>query len=318
MRAVRIEDFGPPDVLKIVEMERPAPGEGDVLVRVEAVGLNPVDAFVRSGVFPLFAKPPTVLGWDIAGIVEEAGPGVDRFAPGDRVFGLSRFPQMADGYAEYVSAPAADLARPTDALDAVHAAALPLTGLTAWQSLVETAAVGPGQHVLIHAAGGGVGHLAVQIAKARGARVTATASEGKRAFVEGLGADEVIDYRTEDFASKVGDVDVVLDPVGGDLADRSIPVLRPGGLLISLLRHDDEDDLRARVQAAGRRFAGVLVHPDAAGLEALAALVGEGKLTVHVDRTFTFAELPEAHRLLESSPGRGSGSGITGKLVAVP
>lgn len=318
MRAVSFRDFGPPEVLEVVEVARPEPAAGEVLVKVAAVGLNPVEAFARDGSFQLFGPPPMVLGWDVAGVVEAAGPGVDRFAPGDRVFGLPRFPRLAGGYAEYVAAPVDHLATPPADLDDVHAAALPLVGLTAWQSLVETADVRPGQHVLIHAAGGGVGHVAVQLAKSLGARVTATASEGKAAFVRDLGADDVVDYRHEDLAARVQDVDVVLDPVGGDAADRSIPLVRPGGTIVSLLRHADEDDLKARIEDAGRRFAPVLVRPDAAGLEALAGLVADGRLRVHVERTFGFDELAQAHKLLGTSPGRGSGAGITGKLVAVP
>jgi NADPH:quinone reductase-like Zn-dependent oxidoreductase len=318
MRAIILRAFGPPEVLEVAEVERPAPAAGEVLVRVEAVGLNPVEAFARSGALPLFGPPPMVLGWDVAGVVETLGPEVDRFAPGDRVFGMPRFPRLAGGYAEYVAAPADQLASPPADLDATAAAALPLVGLTVWQSLVGAAAVEPGQHVMIHAAGGGVGHLAVQLAKVRGARVTATASESKRAFVEELGADTVIDYRTEDLASRVHDVDVLLDPVGGDVAERSVPLVRPGGTIVSLLRHPDEDELQARIEGAGRRFVPHLVSPDAAGLEALAALVADGKLRVHVAQTFGFDEIADAHRLLDGSPGRGSGTGIAGKLVAVP
>jgi NADPH:quinone reductase-like Zn-dependent oxidoreductase len=318
MRAIILRGFGGPEVLEVTELERPEPAAGEVLVRVEAVGLNPVEAFARSGALPLFGPPPIVLGWDVAGVVEAAGPGVDRFAPGDRVFGMPRFPRLAHGYAEYVAAPAAELARPPADLDPVHAAALPLVGLTVWQSLVGAAAIEPGQHVLVHAGGGGVGHLAVQLAKARGARVTATASEGKRAFVEELGADTVVDYRSEDVASRVRDVDVVLDPIGGDVAEQSVPLVRPGGTIVSLLRHHDEDELKARVESTGRRFVGHLVSPDGPGLEALAALVDDGTLRVHVARTFGFDEIAEAHRLLDASPGQGSGTGITGKLVAVP
>jgi NADPH:quinone reductase-like Zn-dependent oxidoreductase len=172
--------------------------------------------------------------------------------------------------------------------------------------------------VLVHAAGGGVGHVAVQVAKALGARVTAVASAGKADFVRGLGADTVIDYRTQDVAALVDDADVVLDPVGGDCADRSILMARPGGTIVSLLRHTDEDDVARRVEAAGRRFAPHLVSPDAAGLDALGRLVAEGALRVHVGRTFALDDLVEAHRLLQSSPGAGTGEGITGKLVAVP
>ena len=318
MRAVVMGAFGPPDVLEVVEQDRPEPGPGEVLVRVEAAGLNPVEAFARLGFFPLPAQPPIVLGWDVAGTVEATGPDVTRFAVGDRVFGLPLFPQPAGAYAEYLVAPADQLAVPPAGLDAVHAAALPLVGLTVYQSLVGLADVQAGQHVLIHAAGGGVGHVAVQVAKALGARVTATASAGKRAFVEELGADEVIDYAVEDVAARVHDVDVLLDPVGGALADRSVSVVRPGGMLVSLLRHPDEEELRARVVAAGRRFEGPLVRPDAAGLEWLGGLVDAGTLRVHVDRTFGLDGVREAHELLQTSAGAGTGHGIKGKLVIVP
>jgi len=312
MRVVTLPSYGPPEALEIVEVDRPEPAEGEVLVRVEAVGLNPVDAAVRSGV------PPMVLGWDLAGTVEATGAGVDRFTVGDRVFGLPRFPQPARTYAEYVVAPAAELAPAPAGLDAVHAAALPLAGLTGWQSLAGAADLQPGQHVLIHAAGGGVGHLAVQIAKSLGARVTATASPGKAAFVKGLGADTVLDYLAGDLSEQTGEVDVLLDPVGGDLTEQSLPLVRPGGMLISLLRHTNETDVQAAVEAAGRRFAGLLVHPDAEGLMQLTRLVDAGALRVHVERVYRFEELAEAHHRLEGSAGRGSGTGIMGKLVAVP
>nr|WP_230420076.1 NADP-dependent oxidoreductase [Catenulispora pinistramenti] len=164
---------------------------------------------------------PFTLGWDISGVVEEDVPGVTRFEVGDEVYGMPFFPRAANGYAEYVAVPSRQLARKPAALDHVHAAALPLAGLTAWQALVDAAEVAPGDRVLIHAAGGGVGHLAVQIAKARGAYVLATAGAAKHEFVLGLGADEVVDYRTADFTRELKDVDVVLDAVGGPVGRRA-------------------------------------------------------------------------------------------------
>ena len=310
MRAVTQRSFGGPDVLEVVETELPQPGPAQVLVRVEAIGLNPVEAYIRAGHFPLLGPPPFTLGWDIAGVVERVTHGVYRLAEGDRVFGMPAFPGPAAGYAEYVAARSRHLARVPDGLDAVSAAALPLAGLTAWQSLVDGARVRPGQHVLVHAAGGGVGHLAVQIAKALGARVTATASARKVAFVKGLGADTVIDYREGDLADQVRDVDVVLDGVGGDTAERSLPVLRPGGILVTIVRHSDPA-LRAAVEASGRRFVGVGVEADSAGLDALADLVRDGKLRVHVQETFPLARIADAHRALEAGH-------LTGKLVVTP
>jgi NADPH:quinone reductase-like Zn-dependent oxidoreductase len=278
-----------------------------VLVKVVAAGVNPVDTHIRSGQFPQFGRPPFRLGWDVAGVVEDLEPGVTRFAVGDEVYGMPFFPRPGNAYAEYVAAPSRQLARKPRGLDHVHAAALPLAGLTAWQGLVDTARVGPDQRVLVHAAGGGVGHLAVQIAKARGAYVVATASAAKHGFVTALGADEVIDYRAVDFSTVVKDVDVVLDSVGGDTADRSIEVLRPDGLLLTIVGRRD-DALAARVKTAGRRFAGIAVEPNYAGLEALTTLVEAGKLQVHVHETFPLEQADKAHRLVEMGS-------VTGKVV---
>jgi NADPH:quinone reductase-like Zn-dependent oxidoreductase len=188
----------------------------------------------------------------------------------------------------------------------VHAAALPLVGLTAWQALVDIADVQAGQRVLIHAGGGGLGHVAIQLAKHLGAEVITTASESKHEFVRDLGADQVIDYRAVDFTTAVGDVDVVLEMVGGDYADRSVQVLKPGGLLLTAVQRGDLD-LAARTVAAGRRFAGVGVESDGYELEQLAELVDSGQLRVHVEHTFPLEQAAKAHEMLTS--------GLRGKLV---
>jgi NADPH:quinone reductase-like Zn-dependent oxidoreductase len=237
-------------------------------------------------------------------VVEDLEPGVTRFEPGDEVYGMPFFPRAASAYAEYVTAPSRQLARKPAGLSHAEAAVLPLAGLTAWQSLVDTAQLTAGQRVLVHGAGGGVGHLAVQVAKARGAYVIGTASAAKHEFVRGLGADEVIDYQASDFAAEADDLDVVLDTIGGDIARRSIGVLRPRGLLVTIVGRRDAD-LAARTRAAGRRFAGISVEPDYAGLEALAQLAGSGKLRVHLQTTLPLAEAARAHELLES--GRTTG-----------
>jgi NADPH:quinone reductase-like Zn-dependent oxidoreductase len=303
MRAVVFTKTGGPDVLELREVARPEPIATEVLVRVHAAGTNPIEPIIRSGRFPLI-EPPGILGWDISGVVEEVVPGVTRFRAGDEVFGMPRFPRAASGYAEYVTSPSRQLARKPAGLDHVHAAALPLAGLTAWQALVETADVKPGQRVLVHAAGGGVGHLAVQIAKARGAHVIGTAGADKHGLLRELGIDEVIDHRAVDFTTAVRDVDVVLELVGRDYAQRSIRVLRPGGLLITAVQRTDAE-LAALVTREGRRFAGIAVEPDHAGLEALAALVTAGKLRVHVSHTVPLAEAARAHALLESGSTAG-------------
>jgi NADPH:quinone reductase-like Zn-dependent oxidoreductase len=256
----------------------------------------------------VLGRPPFTVGWDVAGVVVAVGSGVTRFAVGDRVFGMPRFPHEAAAYAEYVTSRSRQLARTPDRLSDVEAAALPLGALTAWQSLVDTAHVGPGQRVLIQAAAGGVGHLAVQIAKARGAYVIGTARGDQHDFVTGLGVDEAIDYTKQNVEDAVRDVDVVLDLVGGETGLRSLPVLRDGGLLVSVPSSSDVAPLR-RAGGDRVRVTGILVEPDRAGMEAIAALVENGALRVHVAKTFPLADAGRAHELGES--GRTQG----GKLV---
>jgi NADPH:quinone reductase-like Zn-dependent oxidoreductase len=223
---------------------------------------------------------------------------------------MPRFPAEAACYAEYVTSPSRQLARVPAELSDVEAGVLPLAGLTAWQALVETAEVGEGTRVLVLAAAGGVGHLAVQIAKARGAYVLGTAQAAKHAFLAARGADEAIDYTTEDVAERAREVDVVLDLVGGEAGLNVLPALRDGGLFVLVPSFSAIGALRER--AGGRvRVTGILVEPDRAGLEALAALVEEGKLRPHVERAFPLEQAAEAHRLGEQ--GR-----TTGKLVLVP
>ncbi|MEV0203263.1 NADP-dependent oxidoreductase [Nonomuraea sp. NPDC050691] len=304
MRAVIQSSFGGPEVLRVAETERPEPLSGEVLVRVRASGVNPVDAAVRSGAYPLLGQPPFGVGWDISGVVEEAAPGA-RYKVGDEVYGMPFFPRAATGYAEYVATPSRQVARKPVSLDHVQAAALPLAGLTAWQGLVDAAGLLPGDRVLIHRAAGGVGHLAVQIAKARGAYVIARASAGKHEFVRSLGADEVIDYQAVDFTEAVRDVDVVLD--SNALGVSSLAVLKPGGMLVSIMEHWNAE-LAARVEAAGRRFAGVSVEPDYAALEAIAALVDAGAIRPYVQETFPLEDAAKAHEVLE-------GGQVRGKLV---
>lgn len=304
MRAISQDSFGGPSVLRAIEAPKPTPLPSEVLVRVHATGINPVDAMVRSGAFPMLGEPPFILGWDISGVVEEVVPGVTRFEVGDEVFGMPFFPRAGSAYAEYVAVPSRQLARKPATIDHEHAAALPLAGLTAWHALVDAAKAAPGDRVLIHAGGGGVGHLAVQIAKARGAHVVATASAAKHAFVRSLGADEIVDYRAVDIAEAIRDMDVVLDTVGGPVGRQSIDILRPGGLLVTVVDRTDTA-LRAATIDAGRRFAGLTVEPDHAGLEALAELVDAGKLRPYVEHALPLDEAARAHELIGSGRTQG-------------
>lgn len=304
MRAIIQRRFGGPEVLEIAEVETPTPLPTEVLVRVKAVGLNPVEPIVRAGHFPLIGQPPFILGWDVSGVVEKVVPGVNRFKEGDEVFGMPFFPRAASTYAEFVAAPSRQLALKPTSIDHAHAAAIPLAGLTAWQMLVDIADVQPGERVLVHGAGGGLGHLAVQIAKARGAYVIGTASAGKHELLRGLGADELVDYRTVDFTTVVRDVDTVLEVIGGDYADRSVQVLRPGGLLVTAVERSNAA-LEARTVAAGRRFAGISVEPDHVGLESMAEMVDQGLLRPHVEYALPFEDVVKAHTLLETENLKG-------------
>jgi NADPH:quinone reductase-like Zn-dependent oxidoreductase len=207
------------------------------------------------------------------------------------------FPRQAAGYAEFVAAPSRHLAQKPQGLSFEHAAALPLAGLTAYQGLIDVADLQPGQRILVHGAGGGVGHLAIQIAKAVGAYVIATASVPKHDFVESLGADEIIDYNVVDFADAVSDVDVVFETVGHGYAERSLRTLRPGGLLVTIVERTNMD-LADHTRAEGKRFAGITVEPDYVGLERLSEMVSSGLLHVHVEHSFPLEQVAKAHELL--------------------
>ncbi|TPN13893.1 MULTISPECIES: NADP-dependent oxidoreductase [unclassified Mesorhizobium] len=300
MRAIIQNSVGGPDVLVIAERPAPSPNAGEVLVRIKAAGINPVDGAVRAGHYPLLGEPPFILGWDLSGTVEALGPGVSGLNPGDAVFGMPRFPRQAATYAELAAVPADEIARKPAHADHVQAGALPLAGLTAWQGLVRHGALKAGQRVLVHAGAGGVGHLAVQVAKAGGAWVAATASTEKLDFVRKLGADEVIDYTKDDFTDKAKDIDLVLETVGGEHAHQSLKVLRDGGVLVSLL--DISDKTRADAKARSIRVERMSVVPDREGLLELGRLVDAGKLTVHVAKTFSLEQAGAAHAFLASKP----------------
>jgi NADPH:quinone reductase-like Zn-dependent oxidoreductase len=302
MRAIRIHNYGDPDVLMLENAPRPTAGEGEVLIRIFATSINPFDVALRSGymVSMLNSTLPLIPGTDISGVIDEVGSGVVGFRPGEEVYargGVNR-----DGaYAEYAVVSQTDLAPKPKSLDHVHAAALPHVTLTAWQALYVLADVQPGQTVLIHGAGGGVGHIALQLAKLRGAKVIGTASRNIE-LVRELGADEAIDYATTRFEEVVHDVDVVLDTIGGETQERSWQVLKPGGILVSVIQPPSD-------QVAGEhgvRAAMVWSAPPIGQVLAEAAeLIDAGKLKPHVSVVVDLEQIPDAHRLIENKHVRG-------------
>lgn len=303
MRRIVQHELGGPEVLRVDEVDRPQPIPTEVLVKVHAAGVNPVDWKVRAnGGF--LGEPPFSVGWDVSGVVEEVARGVTRFQPGDEVFGMPWFPRQAAAYAEYVTAPSRQFAHKPRSIDHVHAAGLPLASLTAWQALVDTAQIKPDQKVLVHAAAGGVGHLAVQIAKAKGAYVLGTARAEKHDFLRSLGVDEPIDYSTTPVAEMPHELDVVLDLVGGDTGEQSVPLVHSGGIVIPVPSGASEATLQA-AKEAGIRATGILVEPDGASLTQIAQLVDDGAIRVEIDSTYPLADAAQAHARGETGRARG-------------
>ncbi len=304
MRAVRIHEFGGLDSLKVEEAPTPEPREGEVLVRIHAAGINPVDwkTCAGEGVASRLEDPfPFIPGWDVSGMVEALGANVSGCEVGDAVCGMVRWPWGGGGYAEYVAAPAVDLAARPAAMSHEQAAGMPLAALTAWQALFDTADLRAGQTVLIHAAAGGVGHLAVQLAKWKGAQVIGTASARNGAFLGELGVDRIIDYNGSRFEDAAADVDVVLDGVGGEIQERSWAVLKHGGVLASIRGRPSEEQAASR----GVRARHVSVHADPAQLHAIADLADEGRLRVHVHGTFPLDDVRQAHETSRTGHTRG-------------
>jgi NADPH:quinone reductase-like Zn-dependent oxidoreductase len=307
MRAIVSTEAGGPEVLQLREVPTPEPGPGEVRVRVAAAGVNPIDWKTRSGLGPYrsFEGKPFTVGWDVAGVVDTPG---ETFAVGDPVLGMAKFPSPEGAYGEFVCVPEDQLRRRPESLSVVEAAALPLAGMTAWQSLVDVGALRDGQRVLIHAAAGGVGHLAVQIAKAQGAHEIGTASGPKLELLRELGCDEVVDYRTEAFETVLQPVDLVYDLVGGETAVRSFDLVAPGGLLICLPTVHVDAAVRA-AEERGVRASGAYVRAaGGGGLSELLDLHARGRLRILVDRTFPLDRVADAHRY-------GEQGGTTGKIV---
>lgn len=293
MRAVVIHETGGPEVLKLEDIPAPEPQDGQALVRVHAASVNPIDWKNRSGARP--AQLPAILGNDISGTVEVSRAG--ELAEGDDVFGFA----LSGGYAEYaLSAPGA-LARKPPGITHAQAAALPVAGLTAWQALFDRGGLAEGQTALIAGAAGGVGHLAVQFAKRAGARVIGTGSSRNREFVLGLGADEYVDYTKQDVRDAVSDVDVAFDTVGGQTTETLVPVVREGGVLVTIAAAPPEDAASAR----GVRAELLIMSPSPEQLARIAAMVEGGDVRIELAEVLDLAEVRRAHELSQSGHTRG-------------
>lgn len=295
MKAVVVHEFGGPEVLKYEDAPRPQPKENEILVRVIAAGVNPVDTYVRSGKFGPSGTLPLIPGRDIAGIVEELGPGATKFKKGDAIYGYV----LNGGYAEFAVAAEKDVSLKPSSLDFVQAAAVPVAGRTAWYALVETAHLSAGQTVLIQGGSGGVGSFAIQIAKARGAKVIATASTANQDLLKELGADVAIDYTKQKFEDLVKDVDVVLETAGKETLDRSYPVLKKGGVLVSIVGPAD----KAKVQQYGIQAPPLSLS--GSPLTELAKLFDAKKIKVVVTQTLPLSEAKKAHEQVGTHHTRG-------------
>lgn len=309
MRAMVIDGFGEPGVLVEREVPMVSPAIGEAVIEVHAVGINPIDAKTRAGkgVSALIREFPAILGVDFSGTVVQPAFDTHPLQPGDEVYGMVPVPRLSGSYAHFVTVPVTAIARKPSTLPHTSAAAVPCAALTAWGCIVNVGAVSRGDRVLIHAAAGGVGHIAVQLAKRAGAHVVATASARNHEWLHDLGADEVIDYRESRFEDETGSIDVVVDLIGNVHADtgtRSLSVLRPGGLLISVPT-GSWPTFREDAAEAGMRSSDIKAISDTSTLTAIADLLDAGELRVHVDREFPLGEAAEAHRVLERGHTRG-------------
>ncbi len=308
MKAVRIHSYGDPQVLVYEDAPRPVPRPGEVLVKVAAAAINPIDWKIRGGHFKEM-RPipfPFILGWDLAGTVVSAGAVAGRFKGGEEVFAYLNT-QKSGAYAEYVAVEENALVSKPRSLDFIHASAIPLAGLTAWHGLFEEGQLKAGQRVLIHGAAGGVGSFAVQLAKWKGAYVIGTASEKNQSFLRELGADEGVDYTKTPFERAVGNIDLVFDTLGGETQEKSYGVLKKGGTLVSTVGIQSPD----KAAAAGISAKAFMnrIHPEA--LKELGDLADAGKLKVFVEKTFPLSEARKAHELSETGH-------VRGKIVMTP
>ena len=297
MKAVVVHEFGGPEVLKYEDMPRPEPKEDEILVRVMAAAVNPVDSYVRQGMLAKHGmdKRLAIIGYDISGVVEKTGANAKKFKAGDKVYSYLSV-MRGGGYAEFAIAKESETALKPKNIDFEEAAAVPLAATTAWQSLVDEAKLNVGQTVLIHGGSGGVGSFAIQIAKARGAKVIATASTPHQDLLKQLGVDQAIDYTATKFEEMVKDVDVVLNCVRADALGRSYGVVKRGGIIVSITDELDQTEC-AKHGISGSRLG---AHPDAKVLEELTKLIEAWKMKPIVSQTLPLADASKAHQQIET------------------
>ena len=308
MKAAIINEFGNADVLQITEVDKPEINEDQVLIKVKAIGINPVDTKVRAGTSGISKqiKLPVILGWDVSGIIENVGENVTQFKTGDHVFGCVDFPRLGNAYAEFTLADPKLLAIKPDNISFEEAAAIPIAGLTAYQAINEELKVSSGEKILIQAAAGGVGHLAVQLAKMNGAYVIGTASGENEKFLKSLDVDQFIDYKKERFENIVHDLDCALDAMGGDVLYRTISCVKQGGNVVCL-PSSTKNDPKA-IELANERnikLTWPMVRADGEEMRIIASLLQEKKLKVFVDKIFTLDQIAWAHKAVETHKTKG-------------
>jgi NADPH:quinone reductase-like Zn-dependent oxidoreductase len=299
MKAIILVQPGGIEELRVVELEKPAPGEGEVLVQVKAISINPVDVKTRQGkgVYGrINTGNPVIIGWDLAGVVAESNN--TAFKTGDEVFGMVNFPGHGKAYAEYVAVPANQLALKPAGISFEQAAAATLAALTAYQALVKNAHIVNGQRVLVHAAAGGVGHFAVQIAKHLGAHVTGTSSAVNRDFILALGADAHLDYKNHNWQQSANGFDFTLETVGGDNLNISVDVTKPGGAFISILGLNDA--FKEKANNKGVNANAILVYSSGEDMKVIADWLEKGIIKAHVAETFSFENMGAAHLQVET------------------
>lgn len=303
MKAIIINQFGGPEVLEKVMIEKPVPKDNEVLIKIKFAGINPVDTKVRAGTSGMSKslKLPVILGWDVSGVIENVGKNISRFKAGDEVFGCIGFPGLGKAYAEFAVADPKLLERKPPNVSFEEAAAVPLAGLTAYQAINEHLEITKGQKLLIQAAAGGVGHLAVQFAKLNGAFVAGTASGKNEDFLKSLGVDQFIDYKEQKFEEEFKNGDAVLDAMGGDILYRSFLCVKNGGKVVCL-PSSTKNDPKA-IELASKKNVELIwpmMHPDGEQMKIIAGLMEEKKLLVKIDKFYSLDEVAEAHKAIES------------------